>query len=323
MPDRATHQPQQSQSHSLIALRDEHAETCCLLEAKAFNRLRVAWGQPEQRPRRLGWMQRHIRTCPHNNLVALFGDEVIGFSLTHHWGSLGWLGPIVVAPGWQGHGLGLEMAARSRMILEEQGCQTIALETWPHYPPNIALYVKTGFAPHDLILILEKRLTANGETITAQWLSQTEQRAALSDSLADLSASLLPGLDYRPLLDYTLACQLGDVAVWGPDRSPDAAAVVHLESYSQAPTPAYASVELLMVRPGLELQLDQYLRELEAIATREWRHSIRLAVPGSQPGVLGHLVGECGWRVVKTRLRMTSRYQAAAADSVNCVSYAI
>jgi hypothetical protein len=243
--------------------------------------------------------------------------------LTHRWGSLGWLGPIVVAPSWQGRGLGLEMAARSRLILEEQGCQTIALETWPHYAPNIAVYVKTGFAPHDLVLMLEKHVAANGEAITAQWLSQAEQRAALSDSLADLSASLLPGLDYRPLFDYTLACQLGDVAVWGPDGSPDAAAVVHLESYTRAPTPAYAGIELLMVRPGLKSQLDQYLRELEAIAARAWRRSMRLSVPGSQAGVLSHLVGERGWRVVKTRLRMASRHQVASADSVNCVSYAI
>ncbi len=157
MPERDGVPVSRTTQYTVTAIREEHAEACCALEALAFNRLRDEWDQPWQPPRKIDWMLYHIRSSPHNNLVALVDGEMIGFSMVHDWGSLGWLGPIVVAPEWQGLGLGRDLTLRSRLILEERGCQTIALETWPHFPRNVALYIKSGFMPVDLVAVLEKR----------------------------------------------------------------------------------------------------------------------------------------------------------------------
>ncbi len=309
--------------YTLTTLYDEHVEACCRLEALAFNRLRDEWQQPSQPPRRHTWMQNHIRVFPQNNLVAQIDGEVIGFGMTHRWGSLGWVGPIVVDPDQQGHGLGHDLIIRSRCILEEQGCQTIGLETWPHFPRNVALYIKTGFAPVDLISILEKNVAGHATSFDGRWLSEAVQPDRLVEALTHLSGSIAAGLDYHALIDYTLACQLGDVAIWGPDDRPEAAVVIHFESYAGKPAPSYASAELLIARPGKESHLDDWLTQLEGIAASAGRTSLRLPVPGRHAGGLGHLIRDRGYRLVKTRLRMAYREQPIPAEYVNYLSYAV
>jgi ribosomal protein S18 acetylase RimI-like enzyme len=323
MPDQRAYQPPQLAEYVITALGEEHVVACCLLEGVAFSKLREEWGQPPHPPRREDWLRHHVRSSPDNNLVALSDGKVIGFSLTHHWGSLGWLGPIVVDPQRQGLGLGRELIRRSVAILERLNCQSIALETWPHHNLNVALYIKCGFRPGELIFVLEKRASEAKTHFAGQWLSHVSQPESWLDRLSALSGKVVPGLDYRPMMRYTLECRLGDVAFWERDGEAVSAAVVHLESYSQVPSPDYAAVELLLIQPGSETHLDDFLLQLEGWAASIGRSSVRLSVPGRHAGALYHLLQERGYRLNKTRLRMAVREQDVPAERVNFLSYAI
>ena len=323
MPDQRAYQSPQLAGYIITALREEHVEACCLLEGLAFSRLREEWGQPPHPPRRADWLFHHIRSSPDNNLVALSDGKVIGFSLTHHWGSLGWVGPIVVDPERQGIGLGRELVNRSVAVLERLNCQSIALETWPHHTLNLALYIKCGFRPGNLIFVLEKHVGEVEAHFSGQWLSHIPCPENWLDRLSALSDKIVPGLDYRPMMRYTLECQLGDVAFWEQDGEAEAAAVVHLESYSQVTSPDYAAVELLMIQPGSESRLDDLLLQLEGWAASVGRSRVRLSVPGRHAEALYHLLGERGYRLSKTRLRMAVREQDVPPEGVNFLSYAI
>ena len=323
MPDQKALQLFQPAGYIITTLREEHVQTCCLLEGRAFSKLREEWGQPPHPPRREDWLRHHIRSSPDNNLVALLDDKVIGFSLTHHWGSLGWLGPIVVDPDRQGLGLGRELVERSVAVLERLGCQSIALETWPHHNLNVALYIKCGFKPGKLVFVLEKHVNEAKTYFSGQWLSHVSQPEMWLDRLSALSDSIIPGLDYRPMMRYTLECGLGDVALWDQDGEVEATAVVHLESYSQVSPPDYAAVELLMIRPGSEDRLDDLLLQLEGWSASVGRSRVRLSVPGHHAETLYHLLQERSYRLSKTRLRMAVKEQDIPDHRVNFLSYAI
>jgi hypothetical protein len=115
---------------------------------------------------------------------------------------------------------------------------------------------------------------------------------------------------------------MGDIFVWESDTQPQAAAVVHYEPYSEAPTPEYASVELLIVRPGKEALLGDLLTEVEGLAAYMGRGSIRISLSTLHIDGMRYLL-ESGYRLRKVRLRMYHDEQLINAKRVNYLSYAV
>ena len=255
--------------------------------------------------------------------MALADGQVVGFSLAHVWGSLGWIGPVAVESDWQGYGIGQELSRRALQTLRQRNCLTIGLETWPYHLHNIALYLKVGFNPGPLVTILERDVTGANKPFTGQRLSDVPQPDVLLDDLARLSSTIVSGMDYRPLMQSTIVCSLGDVYVWGSESQPNAAAVIHYAPRNQAPPPDYANVELLMVQPGKERLLDSLLGEIEGLAAAAGRTKVRIAVCGCHADGLRYLVTDCGYRLVKVRLRMYSRQQSVPPERINYLSYAV
>jgi hypothetical protein len=265
----------------------------------------------------------YIELHPQGGSVALADGQVIGFSLAHVWGSLGWVGPVAVEPAWQGHGIGHELSRRALRTLRQRNCLTIGLETWPHHLHNIALYLKVGFNPGPLVAVLERDVTGASKPFTGRRLSDVSQPDLLLDDLAGLSSAIVSGTDYRPLMQSTIACGLGDVYVWESESQPEAAAVIHYALRSEAPPPDYANAELLMVRPGKETLLDSLLSEIEGLAASAGRTRVRIAVCSCHVDGLRYLITGCGYRLVKVRLRMYSRQQPVPPERINYLSYAV
>jgi len=255
--------------------------------------------------------------------MALAGERLIGYCLSHHWGSLGWIGPVVVEPEWQGRGIGRALTEPVVQALQADGCATIALETWPQHLPNIQFYLRLGFTPLSSVFILEKAAEpASVEPGGVRLGPRVDRRAALN-GLRHLSQSVSAGLDYSPAAEVTLACGLGEAIVWGDVDQPWAAALVHTASQVQSPPPAWLEVFLLIVRPGHESRLGLCLAELQSYAASLGRRAIRLAVCACHPAGLLELVRDRGCEIVKSRLRMVLQHVPVNPATVDYVSFGI
>ncbi len=304
------------------SLAEQHAAACSTLEARAFNVLRREWDQPDQPPRRKDWLAYQARHDPDLGFVTLVDGRVIGFSMCHVWGSLGWLGPIAVDPGWQGHRIGQVLTDRVLDAMRARGCRTISLETWAYSTHNVAFYLKSGFSPGPLTLVFEKP-TPQGDTPFDGWrLSEAAEPEPVIRALADLSDAVVGGLDYGPMIRATLDLRLGDVYIWGGTQAPSAMAVIHTESHMESPPPAYASAELIVIRPGKEALLPALLAQMEGLARSVSKDRLRISLSGIHRPGIEQLI-ERKYRLIKTRLRMYSEQQPVPPERVNYLSYVV
>jgi len=265
----------------------------------------------------------YLRLFPEGSFAALADDRIIGFCVSHAWGTLGWIGPIAVEPDWQGRGIGRDLTRSVLQALEARRLRTIALETWPHHPANLQFYLTAGFLPGPLIFILEKEVSGEGLPFTGIRLSEPADLAGVLPALAELAGRLHEGLDYAAPIRTTLECGLGEALIWGEASRPEAMALVHTAAQHQAPAPEWLDVQLLIARPGSEASLGEWLDPLEGVAARYGRARLRLSVPGDSPAALRDLVSHWGYRVVKLRQRMAYREVRVAPEAVNFVSYGI
>lgn|GEM_PF-907888 len=82
---------------------------------------------------------------PANCWVAVERERIRAAVFAHRRGRTGWLGPLAVAPEWQGRGLGKKITRRAIHGLEESDCRCIGLETNAASIDNVAFYSRMGF----------------------------------------------------------------------------------------------------------------------------------------------------------------------------------
>lgn len=308
---------------SILPLTQAWSAACCQVEARAYNALRRQWGQPEKEERKPEFLSCYIGQYPAGARMVLAGERLVGFCISQRWGTLGWIGTIAVDLDWQGRAIGHALIESAVQALQADGCTTIALETWPHIAANIQFYLRLGFRPLMPVFILEKQAAAAPSELAGHLLSRLPERRGGLDGLRDLSHSVCTGLDYTPAAEVTLDCGLGETILWGDEHAPWAAALVYTASQLLGTPPAWLEVFLLTLRPGAESRLARCLAELEAMATRLGRRSIRLAVYASHSDELLALVGAGEYRIVKSRLRWVLRHQPVDPISVGYVSFGI
>jgi len=109
-------------------------------------------------PRRHDLLRLYLGSAPGASLVACQGDTVVGGLFAHLWGRIGWIGPLAVAPPWQGAGVGRRLLEAAVNRLRAADCTVIGLETMPHSSYNVGLYTRLGFQPAGTRLSLYRRL---------------------------------------------------------------------------------------------------------------------------------------------------------------------
>jgi N-acetylglutamate synthase-like GNAT family acetyltransferase len=93
-------------------------------------------------------IERLVSVDPEGMLVATAGreraDEVLGCVYASMWGSLGFIGLLLVRPDMRGRGLGGRLAREGVRALRARGCSCVGLDA---VPEAITLYQRLGFAP--------------------------------------------------------------------------------------------------------------------------------------------------------------------------------
>ncbi|MCJ7622795.1 MAG: GNAT family N-acetyltransferase [Anaerolineaceae bacterium] len=307
----------------LLNIDRQYFVRCCEVEAKAFNQLRNEWGQPRQQPRRLEWLNYFMGRFPNNGVIALQGGEIIGFALAHNFGSLGWIGPLVVMPENQGMGVGRALTNWAIEYLKEQGSLTIGLETWPHNIITLGLYLNMGLVPGPLILVLKKRCTSDQIIFSGGRITEYGTPELIFSGLRKLSEKICPGLDYVSLARTIIDCKMGEVIYWGKEEDPNAVAIVRHQSYFQNTLLDSTNIDLLMIRPGKEKMLKMMISELESLTIDRGLTEFRMSVGSHSPQYLTSLVRDHKFQVSKTRLRLYAKELPIPVNFVNFFSYSV
>jgi predicted N-acetyltransferase YhbS len=188
---------------------------------------------------------------PHTVALAAFLDgEVAGSTLVARWGSVGYLGPLSVAPKLWGHGIGARLVAAAVDVLDGWGARHQGLFTFAQSSRHHRFYERFGFWPRFLTAIMSRPVTGGEPGLGWRLSAATPAaRPALVDACAAVTDSIQPGLDVRGEIAAVLDQGLGDVVLIGEPEAPRGFAVCHAGPGTEAGS-GLAYVKFAAVRPG-------------------------------------------------------------------------
>ncbi len=158
-------------------------------------------GRPQHLPLRL---EKEILFYLGNNpegcfLAATAKGKVMGCCFGHIWGETGWLGPMVVAPSYQGRGIGSRLLERGTYYLENSGCKVIGLETMPQTTANVGLYLRNNYYPKNLRIRFYKNMDSHQIKTDGRFMlpSTWSQASAFLEDVKRISREVDPFIDYQ------------------------------------------------------------------------------------------------------------------------------
>jgi ribosomal protein S18 acetylase RimI-like enzyme len=214
--------------------------------------------------------------------VASFGatldGKLVGSNFATQWGSVGFFGPLSVAPGLQERGIARALLARTMEQFDSWDTRHVGLFTFAHSAKHVALYQKYGFSARFLTAIMSApavaRKSAGGWSRYSE-LSEAQREEALR-SCREVTETLYPGLDLTEEIRTTQALGLGDTVLVEGGSGIAAFAVCHFGPRSEAGAD-HCFIKFGAVRDGPSAEED-YGRLLDACEA--------LAVAAGMPNVL-------------------------------------
>lgn len=258
--------------------------------------------------------------CPGSGGIVLEeGGQIVGYVFLHQWGSLGWFGPLGVAPTRQAHGYGKLLVEKAIEEFTERGVQEIGLETMVDLPANVGLYVACGFQPVHLVLDLKRPISAITETSsvhTTQMGSKFKVRCldVLDKQFPELirvaeaiTGGVIKGLSYLPELELLLKYGFGYVLVLENNTEPLGIALVQTKNVRNADKPL-TTVRGLAIKPTvpeLEYQgLSCLLQEIYVRAGALGVAEVQLSVYSAQAALVRYLLKQEQFSIVFPYLRL-------------------
>ena len=280
------------------------------IEAAAFSAL---WKHLKGEEVDLPWRtRRHILALrekePEGCFIAEDGGRGVGFIFSRTWGGVGWFGTFAVLPGYQGLGFGKRLIGASVEYLRRDPERVIGLETIPENPYNLGLYLKQGFEPRFLTLILSKDLfQADGNKLDISCWSQgnEETKAGWLADLREASSRIYPHLDYSKEIISTAQCDFGETLVLAKDSKAIGMSVVWLVSGRQAWNEELATIQILALHPARAdaENFHALINASEVLACTHGKQKLMLSVNGRHVWALNRLL-TWGYRVDRAMVRM-------------------
>lgn len=149
---------------------------------------------------------------PSAALAAIVDGELGGSNLATRWSSVGFLGPLTVAPDNWGQNVGSRLLESTMELFLNWNTEHIGLFTFPQRSKHITLYQKFGFWPRYLTAVMSKAVSTPQPDIAYQRYSKVAHvdRSAVLETCRSLTDSIYAGLDLRREIRATTAQSLGD-----------------------------------------------------------------------------------------------------------------
>jgi predicted N-acetyltransferase YhbS len=232
-----------------------------------------------------------LEADPEGCLVAADGGSLCGALFSVARGTVAWFGPLAVATGRQGGGVGQALVAECLGRWTPRGVRLMGLETFPNSSFHLHLYAKLGFRPAWVGFQVRKQL---GEPHAGLATEPAPPLQHPQIPLPDLGY-LYPGFDPTAEVRAILNRKAG--RVFATDRS--LAIVLLADAFHVTATEAFVP---LLVAPDRDAFLS-LVAACEEGARAAGKTSMAIRLSGSSWGAFQALVGS-GYRAGSAALRM-------------------
>jgi predicted N-acetyltransferase YhbS len=248
-----------------------------------------------QRPERpffpLAGLALRLEVDPEGCLVATDGGTLVGalFSVAH--GTLAWFGPLAVATGRQGKGVGRTLVSECIARWSPRGVRLMGLETFPNSGFHLHLYAKLGFRPGWIGFQVHKQLDAPPAGPPAEPAPPLQHPEVPMPDLGYLYRGFDPTAGVRAILNRKAG------RVFATDHS--LAVVLLADAFHVTAVDAFIP---LLVAPDRDAFLS-LLAACEEAARAAGKQAIAIRLSGSSWGAFQALL-ERGYRAGPAALRM-------------------
>jgi GNAT superfamily N-acetyltransferase len=240
---------------------------------------------------------------------------LVGAVLSIAWGSVAWLGPLVVHPEFQGKGLEPQLLQAVLEYWEPMSLSLQGVETDPSSPSEVEFYTSFGFRPQFLTATLIGAVDPDEARAPIRQRSPSFELQRLSELSEALEETMLancrriaerhyPGMDYSKELQSVKNGSLGDTLLLGVGERLYGFAICHATPASEAEADQ-CYVKALLIDPAIDDQetLLALVEACEGYARARHLKTVRLGVnlacwEGYQA------VAARGYRMSQLRLRM-------------------
>jgi GNAT superfamily N-acetyltransferase len=273
-------------------------------------------GAPAAEPAGSRIVQNRFQKDPAGCFVADYpAHGLVGAVLSIAWGSVAWLGPLVVHPEFQGKGLEPKLLQAVLEYWEPMSLSLQGVETDPTSPGEVEFYTSFGFRPQFLTATLIGAVDPDEARAPIRQRSPSFELHRLSELSDALEETMLancrriaerhyPGMDYSKELQSVKNGPLGDTLLLGVGERLYGFAICHATSGSEAEAD-HCYVKALLIDPAIDDQetLLALVEACEGYARAQHLKTVRLGVnlacwEGYQA------VAARGYRMGQLRLRM-------------------
>lgn len=191
------------------------------------------------------------RANPAGALAAYLDGRLAGSNYATNWGSVGFFGPLTVAPEHWDRAIGQRLLDATMELFAAWGTTHAGLFTFAHSAKHVGLYQRYGFWPRFLTALMSRPVApgaGGGSPVTVSQLPETGLPGVLQ-AVADLTGEIYPGLDVSAEIEAVRTQKLGDTVLLTDGAGVEGVAVCHLGAGSEAGSGA-CYLKFGAVRPG-------------------------------------------------------------------------
>jgi len=260
--------------------------------------------------------------------VAEGNGRPVGFIFSCSWGSAAWFGTFAVLPEQQGRGLGKALVVASLDYLRQVPGRAIGLETMPESAANMGLYMKMGFQPRLLNLLLARPLARQNsdDANLPRWsAADPVTRQHWLAELREACGRIYPGLDWSKEVLLTEQFGMGETLVLTAAGRAVGLSVVALAGAREGLARERAHVQALALHPD-HTSAETFrtlLAASESLAAARGKEMLTVSCYAAHTWALEQLLA-WGYRVERGLLRMVLAGEEgpAGADHVELARWA-
>ncbi|MGH8980326.1 MAG: GNAT family N-acetyltransferase [Acidimicrobiales bacterium] len=235
-------------------------------------------------------------------LAAEVDGALVGTNFVARWGSVGYFGPLTVLPALWDRGVARALLDATMELFERWGVEHRGLFTFAQSPKHLALYQRYGFFPRFLTAILAGAPGVRTDAWTT--VGSVRDPHAVLDAAAEVTGSVLEGLDVRREILAVSELGLGDTVLVHDGEGLEAFAVCHVGPGTEAGS-GQCYVKFGAARGGPSAP-ERFRRLVDAVETFAAAHVASSVTCGVSTGRRGayRLLLERGYRAGRIGVTM-------------------
>ncbi len=190
------------------------------------------------------------RADPGAALAAELDGRLAGSNFATNWGSVGFFGPLTVAPEYWDRGIAQHLLDSTMELFAAWETRHVGLFTFAHSAKHVGLYQKYGFWPRFLTAIMSRPVDPGGHAPSTRMSEAGDKDLpGIMKTVGELTDAVYPGLDLSREIAAVRAQQLGDTVLIDDGAGLQAVAVCHVGPGTEAGGGA-CFIKFGAVRPG-------------------------------------------------------------------------